>query len=700
MHGQGLTGLQADIGNRLGANNYAQDRLDDYRYQQLLTQQALSGDNQGAYDRIFANSVSNLLTGLETTALGQLGGMSLNTHALENIGLGNMAVNAFGNAYGNVRTGGMGEQYANDVDAARRYAYASAMNELGQEKMFDVLGLLSGGKITENTIPGANVFGLGSFITEAAEEGTGALVDPFTTAMLDENPLTGPLGYAKRVGEIYGEQGLAGTMQNVRDSAIEGGLGGVMGGVMSNPAQSARQIATDVRGYANARKLSSALKWARQNSDENGIINAGQPKYLNQQAPNLNLAGASAKDSREIEFEAKTGSPNLKDGSYDYEKVDDGSLPLEIRGLERTRKIQGHADDLDGVDDMLRRAFDAYTEFYIGDPNNDADLPVRNAKLGEEFLHLRAMRVALGEGALMSTSPKVRKDAQDANAFVVWDSIERCGANGAMNDVDPKVVNKLIGISNRVGVPFEFLPDSYFVKPDGARVGGWFAPGRHDKNGLRTGVIQLPISSANDVEDFIDVFLHEVTHTTEGTPEYYKLAEALKEIDGTVSEDYLMDMAFDPPSLDDYAKANLGVVYDKKGHLHRVKDISLGWQDIDEDMSEAEFTDTTTGEKVPMPHTTIAADPLHMHGNQHYANLVGNFVRNLVTDEKYGSLTERKKATFKDILAELGGENVALRNPISFLRDAMKNVATLDLTKETKRKAEKRRKKLKVRIKG
>lgn len=692
MHGQGLTGLQADIGNRLGAEDYEEDRLKDFQYQQALTQQALSGDNQGAYDRIFANSVSNLLTGLETTALGQLGGMSLNTHALENIGLGNMAVNAFGNAYGNVMTGGMGEQYANDVDAARRYAYASALNELGQEKLFDALSLISGGKITENTIPGANVFGLGSFITEAAEEGTGALVDPFTEAALEGNVFSPE--YWNRVGEIYAEQGLAGTMQNVRDSAIEGGLGGVMGGVMSNPVQSARQIATDVRGYANARKLSSALKWARQHSDANGIINAGQPKYLNQQAPNLNLAGASAKDSREIEFEAKTGSPNFKDGSYDYEKVDDGSLPIEMRGLERTRKIQGHADSLDGADDMLRRAFDAYTEFYIGDPNNDADLPVRNAKLGEEFLHLRAMRVALGEGALMSTSPKVRKDAQDANAFVVWDSIERCGANGAMNDVDPKVVNKLIGISNRVGVPFEFLPDSYFVKPDGARVGGWFAPGRHDKNGLRTGVIQLPISSANDVEDFIDVFLHEVTHTTEGTPEYYKLAEALKEIDGTVSEDYLMDMAFDPPSLDDYAKANLGVVYDKKGHLHRVKDISLGWQDIDEDMSESEFTDTTTGEKVPMPYATIAVDPLHMHGNEHYANLVGNFVRNLVTDEKYGSLTDRKKATFKDILAELGGENVALRNPISFLRDAMKNVATLDLTKETKRKAEKRIKRL------
>lgn len=692
MHGQGLTGLQADIGNRLGADDYEEDRLKDFQYQQALTQQALSGDNQGAYDRIFANSVSNLLTGLETTALGQLGGMSLGTKALERIGLGNMAVNSFGNAYGNVRTGGMGEQYTDDVDAARRYAYASALNELGQEKMFDALGLISGGKITENTIPGANVFGLGSFMTEAAEEGAGALVDPFTEAALEGNIFSPE--YWKRVGEIYGEQGLAGTLQNVRDSAIEGGLGGVMGGVMSNPVQSARQIATDVRGYANARKLSSALKWARQNSDENGIINAGQPKYLNQQAPNLNLAGASAKDSREIEFEAKTGSPNFKDGSYDYEKVDDGSLPIEMRGLERTRKIQGHADSLDGADDMLRRAFDAYTEFYIGDPNNDADLPVRSAKLGEEFLHLRAMRVALGEGALMSTSPKVRKDAQDANAFVVWDSIERCGANGAMNEVDPNVVNKLIGISNRVGVPFEFLPDSYFVKPDGARVGGWFAPGRHDKNGLRTGVIQLPISSANDVEDFIDVFLHEVTHTTEGTPEYYKLAEALKEIDGTVSEDYLMDMAFDPPSLDDYAKANLGVVYDKKGHLHRVKDISLGWQDIDEDMSEAEFTDTTTGEKVPMPHNTIAADPLHMHGNEHYANLVGNFVRNLVTDEKYGSLTERKKATFKDILAELGGENVALRNPISFLRDAMKNVATLDLTKETKRKAEKRIKRL------
>jgi hypothetical protein len=548
MHGQGLTGLQADIGNRLGANNYAQDRLDDYRYQQLLTQQALSGDNQGAYDRIFANSVSNLLTGLETTALGQLGGMSLGTHALENVGLGNMAVNAFGNAYGNVRTGGMGEQYANDVDAARRYAYASALNELGQEKLFDALGLISGGKITENTIPGANVFGLGSFITEAAEEGTGALVDPFTEAALEGNVFSPE--YWNRVGEIYKEQGLAGTLQNVRDSAIEGGLGGVMGGVMSNPYQAVRQVGTDINAV-------------RADLGSEGVRNA-----LKEYDRAVNAGGES------------TATPTPND--YGIQTANAVATDVDQETLDRYRRQKMQDNIASDFDDVYDENFAAYekaqedSKWYNEKYGNSSSLPnMYDTKADKAITNLKQQ---VAKGGLRSSIPSVRERAQRANELIIRHDASVLDVRDADGKrLNPKVLDNIIKESNNIGIPVDFLPWQTVIQ-NGA--GAWYAPGPGGKRTLQTGVIHLPNRPILEGQTMYEAFEHEITHVGEGSPEYYRYIQDLMDNDTATIDaegnvrDY--DGAENTPHPDDRTYA--GDRWNRRGvetFAHRSADFSV-----------------------------------------------------------------------------------------------------------------------------
>lgn len=550
MHGQGLTGLQANIGNRLGADDYEEERLKDFQYQQALTQQALSGDNQGAYDRIFANSVSNLLTGLETTALGQLGGMSLGTHALENVGLGNMAVNSFGNAYGNVRTGGMGEQYADDVDAARRYAYASALNELGQEKMFDALSLISGGKITENTIPGANVFGLGSFMTEAAEEGAGALVDPFAEAALEGNVFSPE--YWNRVGEIYKEQGLAGTMQNVRDSAIEGGLGGVMGGVMSNPYQSARQVGTDINalradlGKEGIRNTLRQYDEAMQGGQETGdfVPNPNGYSLEGARAQKLNNGNATLSEGTTAGDDFVLEMYRNEDGTYDVYDTRTGAS-----NTYKTAPTISQAEQ-----DMRQAVTDEKTSVDYGDYEEALDELSNNKNIERNISTLKSL---VSRGGLRSSVPSLRERAQRANEAIIRYDIKTLGVqdvefrNGVAiyKPISEKTIKEIIDISNRNGIPVDFLPHQ-IVERKGA--GAWFAPGPGGKFSLNTGVIHLPDRPVSN-DTLIEALVHEITHTTEGSNAYNKFKEDMRENSNRyVDEDG--NVTLDPVNSDTYAE--------------------------------------------------------------------------------------------------------------------------------------------------
>lgn len=550
QHGQGFTGLQADIGNRLGANEYEQNRLKDYQYQQLLNQQALSGDNQGMYDRIVSNAVANTLTGLETMALGELGGLDVGTKALENLGLGNMGVNAFGNAYGQVRTGGKGDQYTNDVDAARRYAYGSALNELAQEKMFDALGLVSGGKITENTIPGANVFGLGSFMTEAAEEGAGALADPLTEALLDGAFLSED--YNRRVGEIYAEQGLLGTLQNAGNAALEGGLGGVAGGVMSNPYQAVRQVGTDISaltadlGKEGIKNTLKAYDQAMQNGQEAGEF-----------APNPNgysLEGARAQKLNKGDATLSEGTNATDDFVFEMYRNEDGTFDVYDTKTGASNTYKTAPTIAQAEQDMRQATTDEKTSLDYEEYGEALDELKNNKNIEKNISTLKSL---VSKGGLRSSIPSVRERAQRANEAILRYDVKTLGVQDAefrngvaiYKPISEKTIKEIVDISNRVGIPVDFLPYQ-IVERKGA--GAWFAPGPGGKYSLNTGVIHLPNRPISE-DTLIEALIHEITHTTEGSHSYEKFKENLRENANTfVDEDG--NVTSNPVNSDAYAE--------------------------------------------------------------------------------------------------------------------------------------------------
>lgn len=550
QHGQGFTGLQADIGNRLGANEYEQNRLKDYQYQQLLNQQALSGDNQGMYDRIVSNAVANTLTGLETMALGELGGLDVGTKALENLGLGNMGVNAFGNAYGQVRTGGKGDQYTNDVDAARRYAYGSALNELAQEKMFDALGLISGGKITENTIPGANVFGLGSFMTEAAEEGAGALADPLTEALLDGEFMSEE--YRRRVAEIYGEQGVLGTLQLAGNAALEGGLGGVAGGVMSNPYQAVRQVGTDINalsadlGKEGIKNTLKAYDQAMQNGQETGEF-----------APNPNgysLEGARAQKLNKGDATLSEGTNATDDFVFEMYRNEDGTFDVYDTKTGASNTYKTAPTIAQAEQDMRQATTDEKTSLDYEEYGEALDELKNNKNIEKNISTLKSL---VSKGGLRSSIPSVRERAQRANEAILRYDVKTLGVQDAefrngvaiYKPISEKTIKEIVDISNRVGIPVDFLPYQ-IVERKGA--GAWFAPGPGGKYSLNTGVIHLPNRPISE-DTLIEALIHEITHTTEGSHSYEKFKENLRENANTfVDEDG--NVTSNPVNSDAYAE--------------------------------------------------------------------------------------------------------------------------------------------------
>ena len=136
---KGLAGnklKQADEQTRLDTKEEnVEDALAEAEFLDRLTGESMGRTPQSMYDRLVMNAVSNGLSNLQTSALISAAGLPVGGKLARGVGLANMANNSYGNAYADVRLGNKGEQYANDIDAANRYALANAGNELAQEAL-------------------------------------------------------------------------------------------------------------------------------------------------------------------------------------------------------------------------------------------------------------------------------------------------------------------------------------------------------------------------------------------------------------------------------------------------------------------------------------------------------------------------------------------------------------------------------------
>ena len=258
---KGLAGnklKQADEQTRLDTKEEnVEDALAEAEFLDRLTGESMGRTPQSMYDRLVMNAVSNGLSNLQTSALISAAGLPVGGKLARGVGLANMANNSYGNAYADVRLGNKGEQYANDIDAANRYALANAGNELAQE----ALGLIPTPVGNIGYVQGAEIPGLEDFGGEFIQEGFGAVLDPMMDSFLEYDPIKQNDQWRNAVSNAYAEK-----MQNpgewakeIGQAGFEGGISGAMGGATPYITQTARQVGTDVNTIANRDQIRNAV---------------------------------------------------------------------------------------------------------------------------------------------------------------------------------------------------------------------------------------------------------------------------------------------------------------------------------------------------------------------------------------------------------------------------------------------------------
>lgn len=344
----GLAGLRTAIAEGLGEEN-SNRFLQETDFQKQLLENHFGRTPQEMYDRLVMSGTNNALNAAEGAVLNSALGLGMGAPLARALSLGTMAANVYGGSYGDVRTGRMGEEYQNDIDAARRYALANAALETGTELV-----------IPDGMIPGADIPTLGNFMGEFAEEGLGGLLEPLTNAAL-EGDITSK-EFWDRANQIYAEQGLEGTLQNALQSGIEGGLGGLGGAFVAHPVQTIQQARSDVNAIRAERGARASLeafnnhlaeaKTVRDNSDM-GVFSETVNNDIETRAQELRdyLKTGALKSS--IRRNVKTAQEiNRRLAEYSAErtgaKVDDMKSMLEISNRLGTPfeftdgKINGH----------------------------------------------------------------------------------------------------------------------------------------------------------------------------------------------------------------------------------------------------------------------------------------------------------------------------------------------------------------------
>ena len=444
----------------------ADDERETVKYLDAQTANNMGRTPNQMYDEIVMNAVNNGINGLMTSGEIALGGLTVGSKAAKALGLLNMAGSSYGNAYSDVRLGNMGEQYMNDMGAADRYALANAGNELLQES-------IPGGYIA-----GAEIPGLSDFAGEFAQEGVGALLDPYMNAFLDYDPIKNPeqfsifnpdsavsqianAPYTDENGDMTLQtlgQGIAQRGKEIGRAALAGGLGGALGGAASYVPQVARQVGTDVNTLGSAQGVAEALEQFERDFNEAEVAMADFDTASR-------LQPAMAK--------TLSGNDSLRQESTDVDAE---------TGFENTVKSQAAA----------------------------------------------TLRKYVRGGALRSSIGKYRTQAQQANEKLIRDSAKRTHAK-----VREEQLGKMIEISNALGIPFEFKDNGYFIK--GGFGGQYRILSKKGDMALIRGEIEIPadptkIPGLND-RNVAETFMHEVNHVLEGTPEYKKWADRLRKLE-------------------------------------------------------------------------------------------------------------------------------------------------------------------------
>jgi hypothetical protein len=234
------------------------DALADVQYTDELMKNVFGRTPQSLYDRFVMGGTRNAVQNAQTSALVAASPFAMGSTAAEMIGRANLGHNSFGDTYADVRLGNEGEQYANDIDAARRYALGNAASEVGQE-------FIPGGYVG-----GADIPGISNMAGEFVQEGAGAAVEPYLRTLLDFNPLTQTKEWAQaladtRRGLVYDENGNYDPRQYLTDVANAGGEGAVQSlfGEVTHPVQTMRQIGSDInsiRTQGEGKRLSESFE--------------------------------------------------------------------------------------------------------------------------------------------------------------------------------------------------------------------------------------------------------------------------------------------------------------------------------------------------------------------------------------------------------------------------------------------------------
>jgi hypothetical protein len=634
---KGLDALRKDLWHYATTGDATPDISDRDRrmhdFNQLENQNTLQRTGNNWYDQMVMNMASNVIRNQFTGSV--LGNMGLvDTGPGKALGMGALGASSFGNAYGDMRY-----DDGATIGSSALYGLATGGSEMLQE-------LIPGGKIQGAEHINLN---LNDAIGEFRQEAFGAAIDPFVETLRTNSPVNDFNGWLNAMGtaannyyrDENGNVSLGQIGQNLGRIAKEGGISGLsslVGGGAAYAADTLNQYATDRRVHAISKDLADAVRLYKEIVEQNAPAQQQtqqQTQPSPQQLPQLDLSGAMARSADDAILQYP--EQNLEEAQWDREDA------INLRASNTTEEINreyGKNLEFSG-DGKLKNALDAYVSDMFGGDITD-DTAIGNG--GAEYL--KTMRSALADGALMSSNAEDRKNAQIANEYIIRASAERHNV-----DIDDATLGKLCAISNRIGIPFEFLPAEMFDK---YYADGWYAPGPR-RHGLRTGVIQLPSDIRDSVDGLVTTFLHEVTHTTEGTPEYFRLKKALMEIDNAKFDSFTGEFVEKIP-------------YDVGGAT----------QFYDDYYAKEDGTFPFYSDKDP---NILAYDRRHKHGTEHFANLVGNFVERIYRNEKKGGLTASGAA---DILDRLGkpGEDF---DPLEFIKTVYDTVTARSSTRNRDR---------------